>query len=55
MPFTKIDKIVEAVFNTGVHGAEDPSIEFAVSVYVHPYHNGVFSVWIYVATLRKLA
>jgi coiled-coil and C2 domain-containing protein 2A len=52
MPYTRIDKVIEAVFNTGVHMNDDPQVEFALAVYIHPYPNNVLSLWVYVATLQ---
>ena len=51
MAFTNIEKVVDAVFNTGVHKDEDPRVEFALAVHLHAYPNGVFSLWVYVASL----
>ncbi|KAM7434908.1 ATP-dependent DNA helicase RecQ [Porites harrisoni] len=53
MSFTEIPPVPEAVFSTGVHAIEDPDVEFALAVHVHPYPQGVFSLWIYVGTLRR--
>lgn len=55
MSFTEIPPVSEAVFSTGVHAIEDPDVEFALAVHVHPYPQGVFSLWIYVGTLRRKA
>ena len=52
--FSTMDRIVEMVFNTGLHRAEDPRVEFAVAVHVHPYCNQINSVWVYVAAIRSL-
>ena len=56
MSFTEIPPVSEAVFSTGVHAIEeDPDVEFALAVHVYPYPQGVFSLWIYVGTLRRKA
>ncbi|ESO88285.1 hypothetical protein LOTGIDRAFT_219375 [Lottia gigantea] len=52
MPFVDLEKLVEAVFSTGVHTQESAE-EFALAVYIHAYNNSVLSVWIYVASLTK--
>ena len=54
MTYTRLDRLVEAVFNTGIHQSEDADAEFALAVYVQPYPNNVFSVWVYVATLSAM-
>lgn len=55
MSFTDMPPVSEAVFSTGVHSLEDPDVEFALAVHIHPYPQGVFSLWIYVGTLRRKA
>ena len=55
MSFTEIPPVSEAAFSTGVHAIEDPDVEFALAVHVHPYPQGVFSLWIYVGTFRRKA
>ncbi|PFX22562.1 Coiled-coil and C2 domain-containing protein 2A [Stylophora pistillata] len=55
MSFTDMPPVSEAVFSTGVHSLEDPDVEFALAVHIHPYPQGVFSLWIYVGTLRRRA
>lgn len=55
MSFTDMPPVSEAVFSTGVHSIEDPDVEFALAVHIHPYPQGVFSLWIYVGTLRRKA
>ena len=54
MPYTRLGQLGEAVFSTGVQNCADPAAEFALAAFVHPYPNGVFSVWIYVATLTAI-
>ena len=54
MAFTDVEAVVEAVFNTDIHSNIDPKTEFAISVYCHPYVEGVISVWVYVASLSKI-
>lgn len=53
MPYTDMNAVVEAVKATGVHCNESDEVEFALSVYIHPYPNDVLSVWIYVASLIR--
>ncbi|KAM4809986.1 coiled-coil and C2 domain-containing protein 2A [Rhinophrynus dorsalis] len=53
MAFSEVRQLVEAVYSTGVHNSEAPNVEFALAVYVHPYPNSVYSVWIYVASLIR--
>lgn len=55
MSFTEVPPVSEAVYSTGVHTIEDPDVEFALAVHIHPYPQGVFSLWIYVGTLRRKA
>lgn len=55
MSFTEVPPVSEAVFSTGVHTIEDPDVEFALAVHIHPYPQGVLSLWIYVGTLRRKA
>lgn len=52
-PYTDIDTAVEILFNTDVHSNEDTAAEFALAVYVHPFVNNIFSVWVYVASLTR--
>ncbi|XP_046670021.1 coiled-coil and C2 domain-containing protein 2A isoform X2 [Homalodisca vitripennis] len=49
--FTKTEEIVEAVRATGVHTNENPDVEFALAVYIHPFVCSVLSVWVYVTSL----
>ena len=51
MSFTRLDKIIDAMYNTGVHKTEAPEAQFAIAAHVHAYPNAVYSVWVYVATL----
>ena len=53
MRYSDASTIIETVYSTNVHVAEDPTVEFALTVYIHPYANNVLSVWIYVGTLTK--
>uniref|UniRef100_A0A4W4DTT0 C2 domain-containing protein n=1 Tax=Electrophorus electricus TaxID=8005 RepID=A0A4W4DTT0_ELEEL len=53
LPFSEIRPIIEAVYSTGVHNVEAPSVEFALAVYVHPYPSNVLSVWVYIASLIR--
>nr|XP_037866181.1 protein CC2D2B [Chlorocebus sabaeus] len=51
MPYTDIQSIIDAVYQTGIHSAEFPQTEFALAVYIHPYPNNILSVWVYLASL----
>ncbi|KAH0616299.1 hypothetical protein JD844_027316 [Phrynosoma platyrhinos] len=53
MPFSEVTPLIEAVYSTGVHNTDIPSVEFALAVYVHAYPKNVLSVWIYVASLVR--
>lgn len=53
MPYSELKPLIEAVYSTGVHNIEVPSVEFALAVYIHPYPKNVLSVWIYVASLIR--
>ena len=53
MRYSDASSIIESVYSTNVHVAEDANVELALTVYIHPYPNNVLSVWIYVGTLTK--
>lgn len=53
MAFTDVDAVVEAVYNTHIHGVADPRGEFALAVYAHPYPNDIYSLWVYVVALSR--
>ncbi|XP_045710345.1 protein CC2D2B [Phyllostomus hastatus] len=53
MPYTDIQSIVDAVYQTGIHSSEFPHTEFALAVYIHPYPNNILSVWVYLASLTR--
>ncbi|XP_045038678.2 coiled-coil and C2 domain-containing protein 2A isoform X4 [Desmodus rotundus] len=53
MPYSELKPLIEAVYSTGVHNIDVPSVEFALAVYIHPYPKNVLSVWIYVASLIR--
>ncbi|XP_069688134.1 coiled-coil and C2 domain-containing protein 2A [Periplaneta americana] len=53
VPYTNMEAITEAMRATGVHYNENPDVEFALAVYIHPFPNNVLSVWVYVASLIK--
>lgn len=42
MSFTEVPPVSEAIFSTGVHTIEDPDVEFALPVHIHPYPRGSF-------------
>ncbi|XP_038600358.1 protein CC2D2B [Tachyglossus aculeatus] len=51
LPFTDLQTLTDAVYQTGVHFSELPQTEFALAVHIHPYPNNILSVWIYLASL----
>nr|CAD7600826.1 unnamed protein product [Timema genevievae] len=53
MSYTNMEAVTEAMRATGVHYNENPGVEFALAVYIHPFPNNVLSVWVYVASLIK--
>ncbi|KAM4852779.1 protein CC2D2B isoform 3-T3 [Thomomys bottae] len=53
MPYTDIQSIIDAVYQTGIHSSEFPQTEFALAVYIHPYPNNILSVWVYLASLAR--
>uniref|UniRef100_A0A8C8X855 Coiled-coil and C2 domain containing 2B n=1 Tax=Panthera leo TaxID=9689 RepID=A0A8C8X855_PANLE len=53
MPYTDVQSIIDAVYQTGIHSSEFPQIEFALAVYIHPYPNNILSVWVYLASLAR--
>ncbi len=50
-PYVDAQHLVATVERTGVHLCEDPQVEFALAVYVHPYPNDIVSIWLYIASL----
>ncbi|XP_072662012.1 protein CC2D2B isoform X18 [Canis lupus baileyi] len=53
MPYTDVESIIDAVYQTGIHSSEFPQTEFALAVYIHPYPNNILSVWVYLASLAR--
>ncbi|XP_024898116.1 protein CC2D2B isoform X3 [Pteropus alecto] len=53
MPYTDIQSVIDAIYQTGIHSSECPQTEFALAVYVHPYPNNILSVWVYLASLTR--
>ncbi|XP_019494548.1 PREDICTED: protein CC2D2B [Hipposideros armiger] len=53
MPYTDVQSVIDAVYQTGIHTSEFPQTEFALAVYIHPYPNNVLSVWVYLASLAR--
>ncbi|XP_023564843.1 protein CC2D2B [Octodon degus] len=51
MPYTDVQSIIDAVYQTGIHSSECPETEFALAVYIHPYPNNILSVWVYLVSL----
>lgn len=52
-PYANMNNITEAVYATGIHTIDTPSVEFAIAVYAHAYPASVYSVWIYVTALHR--
>uniref|UniRef100_A0A8C5LMA0 Coiled-coil and C2 domain containing 2A n=1 Tax=Leptobrachium leishanense TaxID=445787 RepID=A0A8C5LMA0_9ANUR len=53
MAFSEVTPLIEAVYSTGVHNSEVSNVEYALAVFVHPYPNNIYSVWVYVASLIR--
>ncbi|MEE6485744.1 hypothetical protein FKM82_014382, partial [Ascaphus truei] len=53
LPYSSIQSVTEAVYQTGLHTTEIPNTEFCIAVYIHPYPNNILSVWIYLASLVR--
>uniref|UniRef100_A0A8C8U5P2 Coiled-coil and C2 domain containing 2B n=1 Tax=Peromyscus maniculatus bairdii TaxID=230844 RepID=A0A8C8U5P2_PERMB len=53
MPYTDVQSVIDAVYQTGIHSSEFPQMEFALAVYIHPYPNNILSVWVYLASLAR--
>ncbi|XP_006880149.1 PREDICTED: protein CC2D2B-like [Elephantulus edwardii] len=53
MPYTDVQSVVDAVYQTGIYSSEFPQTEFALAVYVHSYPNNILSVWVYLASLAR--
>nr|KAF6424609.1 coiled-coil and C2 domain containing 2B [Molossus molossus] len=53
MPYTDVQSVIDAVYQTGIHASEFPQTEFSLAVYIHPYPNNVLSVWVYLASLTR--
>nr|KAF6455120.1 coiled-coil and C2 domain containing 2B [Rousettus aegyptiacus] len=53
MPYTDIQSVIDAIYQTGIHSSECPQTEFALAVYIHPYPNNILSVWVYLASLTR--
>lgn len=51
IPYSNMESVIEAVYATQIHAIATENVQFAVSVYVHPYPNTILSVWIYLALL----
>ncbi|KAM5271809.1 protein CC2D2B [Ctenodactylus gundi] len=51
MPYTDVQSVIDAVYQTGIHSSEFPQTEFALAVYIHPYPNNILSVWVYLVSL----
>ena len=51
--FTEVQKVVEEVKLTNVHATQDPTVQFALSVYVHAYECSICSIWVYFAAMVR--
>nr|CAD7446121.1 unnamed protein product [Timema bartmani] len=53
MSYTNMEAVTEAMRTTGVHYNENPGVEFALAVYIHPFPNNVhfLAVFITVTTV----
>ncbi|KAL9654001.1 hypothetical protein ABK040_014210 [Willaertia magna] len=49
--FTDIEQIITEVRNTMIYDIYESDVKFALAVYVEPYANEVFSVWVYIASI----
>jgi coiled-coil and C2 domain-containing protein 2A len=48
LPYTDVQDVVKAVFNTNIQHNENGKAEFAIAVEVVPYPCKICSVWVYV-------
>ncbi|XP_008049873.1 protein CC2D2B [Carlito syrichta] len=53
MPYTDVQSVIDAVYQTGIHCSEFPQTEFALAVYIHPYPSNILSVWVYPVSLVR--
>uniref|UniRef100_A0A671FHZ4 Coiled-coil and C2 domain containing 2B n=1 Tax=Rhinolophus ferrumequinum TaxID=59479 RepID=A0A671FHZ4_RHIFE len=53
MPYTDVQSVIDAVYQTGIYSSEFPQTEFALAVYIHAYPNNILSVWVYLASLVR--
>ncbi|XP_012509935.1 PREDICTED: protein CC2D2B [Propithecus coquereli] len=53
MPYTDLQSVIDAVYQTGIHSSEFPQAEFALAVYIHSYPSNILSVWVYLASLAR--
>ncbi|XP_010619173.2 protein CC2D2B [Fukomys damarensis] len=53
VPYTDVQSVIDAVYQTGIHSSEFPETEFALAVYIHPYPNNILSVWVYLVSLTQ--
>lgn len=53
--YSNNETIIREILNTKIQEHQDENglrSRYALGVYVHPYSNGIFSVWIYIAILK---
>ncbi|XP_021108771.1 protein CC2D2B isoform X2 [Heterocephalus glaber] len=53
MPYTDVQSVIDAMYQTGIHSSEFPETEFALAVYIHPYPNNILSVWVFLVSLAQ--
>lgn len=53
MSYTDISALVESVRSTDVFRNEEEGVEYALAVQCTGYNEGVISVWIWIASLKK--
>lgn len=51
VPYTDVQDVVKAVFNTNIQHNENQKAEFAIAVEVVPYPCKVCSIWVYVLAI----
>lgn len=52
-PYSNLSNILSSVKSTQIHMDDRNDIEYALGVDVFPYPNGVYSIWVYIATVAK--
>ncbi len=52
-PHTDAEVFTETIKLTRLHELDSPTTEFALAAYVHPFPNGVFCAWVYIAAMSR--